>query len=367
MESNKKSLGQWILLILNCAALCIGGTAGSLLVRFYFIHGGNRKWVNAWLQTAGCPLLILPIWISSRRKQPSAENIHITPKLCLVCVVIGVLTGFDNFLYSWGSAYLPLSTFSLLLAPQLAFNAFFAFILVNQKFSSYSINALILVTMGTVLLALHASGDRPNGVTSAQYWLGFSATGAAAALFGFILPLIELLYKKTTRRITYSLVMEMQFIMSSSATVVCTIGMIVNKDFQAIGKEARSFDVGELNYYMCLVWNAICWQLSLIGLYGVIFLTSSLLSAIFMASLTPMVEVLAVVILHEKFTGEKGMALAMALWGFTSYLYGEYQNSILQSSNMPEENGQGRESAILKEEESSLELVVEEPKSNKTP
>ncbi|GLJ10937.1 hypothetical protein SUGI_0138420 [Cryptomeria japonica] len=86
-----------------------------------------------------------------------------------------------------------------------------------------------------------------------------------------------------------------------------------------------------------------------------------------MASLTPVVEVLAVVILHEKFTREKGMALAMALWGFTSYLYGEYQNCILQNNNMPEEHRQGCEFVILKEEESSLELVAEEPKSNKTP
>ncbi|GLJ10946.1 hypothetical protein SUGI_0138510 [Cryptomeria japonica] len=366
MESNKKSFGQWILLILNCAALCIGGIAGSLLIRFYFLHGGNRKWLIAWLQTAGCPLLILPIWISSRRKQPS-ESTHVTPKLCLASVVIGILTGFDNFLYSWGIAYLPLSTASLLVAPQLGFNALFAFMLVKQKFSSYSINALILVTMGGVLLALHARGDRPKGVTSGQYWIGFFATGAAAALYGLILPLVELVYKKTTRRITYTLVMEMQFIMSSSATVVCTIGMVVNKDFQAVGREARSFDVGEFNYYMSLVWNAICWQLFLIGVYGVIFLTSSLLSAIFMASLTPVTEMLAVVIFHEKFTGEKGMALAMALWGFTSYLYGEYLNSILQRSNVLEENRQSRESATLKQEESSLELVVEKLKLNKTP
>ncbi|GLJ10938.1 hypothetical protein SUGI_0138430 [Cryptomeria japonica] len=320
MAFNKKSLGQWILMISNCLALSIGGCVGTLLIRFYFLHGGNRIWLCAWLQTAGCPLLFLPIWISSRTTK-SSESTHVTRNLCLASAVIGVLTGLDNFLYSWGLAYLPLSTSSLVIAPQLAFNAFFAFFLVKQKFTPYSINGIILLIMGAVMLAFHANGDRPKGVTKEQYWLGFFAAGLAAALYGFILPLIELVYKKTTVRITYTLVMEMQLIMSFSATVFCTIGMLVNKDFQAIGREASLSDV----------------------------------------------EVLAVILFHEKFTGEKGMALAMALWGFTSYFYGEYKSSIVQTSNMPEEHRQGSESAVTpKGEELSLELVVEEPKSDKT-
>lgn len=368
MESKKKNLGQWILLILNCVTLSIGGVAGNLLIRFYFLHGGNRIWFCAWLQTAACPLLILPILISShmRGQSSESESTHVTPKLSLASVVIGILTGLDNFLYTWGLAYLPLSTASLLVAPQLAFNALFAFILVKQKFTAYSLNAIVLLTMGAVMLAFHADGDRPHGVTSQRYWLGFFAAGAAAALYGFILPLIEFVYRKTTRRITYTLVMEMQFIMSLSATIVCMIGMVVNKDFPAIGREAMESDVGKFNYYMSVVWNAICWQLFFLGVYGVIFLTSSLWSAVLMTSLTPVVEVLAVVIFHEKFTGEKGMSLAMAMWGFTSYFYGEYKKNILQSSNMAEEHRQGCDSATAKEEVLALEMVVELPKSNNT-
>ncbi|GLJ10936.1 hypothetical protein SUGI_0138410 [Cryptomeria japonica] len=365
MPLDKKSLGQWILLISNCLALSIGGCVGTLLIRFYFLHGGNRIWLCAWLQTAGCPLLFLPIWISSRTEKPS-ESTHVTRNLCLASAVIGVLMGLDNFLYAWGLAYLPLSTSSLVIAPQLAFNAFFAFFLVKQKFTPYSINSIILLTMAAAMLAFHSNGDRPKGVTKEQYWLGFFAAALAAALYGLILPLLELVYKKTTVRITYTLVMEMQLVMSFSATVFCTIGMLVNKDFQALGKEASLSDVGEFKYYMSLVWNAISWQLFLIGVYGVIFLTSSLWSAVLMSSLTPVIEVLAVILFHEKFTGEKGMALAMALWGFTSYFYGEYKTSIVQTSNMPEEYRQGSESVTPKGEELALELVVEEPKSDKT-
>lgn len=363
MESNKRGLGQWILLVLNCVALSIGGAAGTMLIRFYFLHGGNRIWFTAWLQTAACPLLILPIWISSRTKQPS-ESTHVSPKLFLASVAIGILTGLDNFLYSWGLAYLPLSTSSLVIAPQLAFNALFAFFLVKQKFTVYSVNAIILLTMGSVMLAFHADGDRPQGVTSREYWLGFFAAGAAAALYGFILPLIELVYKKTTRKITYTLVMEMQLLMSLSASVVCTVGMVVNKDFPAVWREAMESDVGKFNYYMSVVWNAVSWQLFFIGVYGVIFLTSSLWSAVLMASLTPGTEVLAVVIFNEKFTGEKGMSLAMSLWGFTSYFFGEYKKGLLQNINTPMEHRQISQSATVKDEAPTLELVVEEPRSN---
>ncbi|GLJ10934.1 hypothetical protein SUGI_0138350 [Cryptomeria japonica] len=361
MESNKKSLRQWLLLVFNCGALCIGTTAGPLLLRFYFLHGGSRIWFSAWLETGGWPLLIIPIWLSSRNKQ-SSEGTHVTPRLCLASIVLGILTGLDDFFYAWGVSYLPVSTSSLLIASQLGFNAVFAYFLVKQKFTAYSINAVVLLTLGSGMLALHTSSDRPEGVTKGQYWLGFAVTIVAAVLYGFILPLIEFVYKKTTVRITYTLVMEMQLIMSFSATAFCTVGMIVNKDFPAIGREARASDVGEFIYYMMLVWNAICWQLFFIGVFGVIFVSTSLLSGVLIAVFIPVTEVLAVIFYHEKFSGEKGMALGLSLWGFASYLYGEYKESKSQTSKIPEEHP-----ATPQEEEEMTELVVEEAKANKTP
>jgi len=43
-----------------------------------------------------------------------------------------------------------------------------------------------------------------------------------------------------------------------------------------------------------------------------------------MAVTIPLTGVLGMVLFHEKFSAEKGMALVLALWGFTSYLYEEY-------------------------------------------
>ena len=216
----------------------------------------------------------------------------------------------------------------MLIASQLGFNAVFALLLVGQKFSPFSINSVILLTASSVLLAFHTSGDRPEGVTNKQYVLGFVLTLGAAAFYGFIIPLIELPYRATKCAITHTIVMEMQFVMSIVATLFCTVGMLVNGDFQALHREAEGFDLGKLDYAMAIVWAGVLWQIFFIGVFGVTSLANSLLSGVIIVVTIPMTEVLAVVLFHEKFSAEKGMALVLALWGFASYLYGEYYSHL---------------------------------------
>ncbi|RVW55992.1 Purine permease 1 [Vitis vinifera] len=110
------------------------------------------------------------------------------PPLFVASAVIGVLTGFDDYLYAYGVAKLPVSTSALIIASQLAFTAAFAFLLVKQKFTSYSVNAIFLLSIGAGVLALHTSSDRPANESNKEYYLGFVMTLAAAALYGFILP-----------------------------------------------------------------------------------------------------------------------------------------------------------------------------------
>ena len=93
-----------------------------------------------------------------------------------------------------------------------------------------------------------------------------------------------------------------------------------------IPREARAFELGETKYYVVLVWSAIIWQCFFMGAVGVIFCASSLLSGIVIAVLLPVTEVLAVVFYREKFQAEKGVALALSLWGFVSYFYGEIKD-----------------------------------------
>lgn len=100
------------------------------------------------------------------------------------------------------------------------------------KFTSYSVNSVFLLTIGAVVLALRSGGDRPEGEPKKVYILGFIMTLTAAALTGLIFPLVELIYKKAQQTITYTFVLEFQTVYCFVATVLATIGMIINKDFQ---------------------------------------------------------------------------------------------------------------------------------------
>ncbi|KAE8669478.1 Purine permease 2 [Hibiscus syriacus] len=317
------------LLVINCIILSIGNCGGPLIARLYFIHGGNRVWFSSWLQSVGCPIILLLIACAymyrSRTSESTSENklFYMKPPLFIASAFIGILTGLDNYFYAYGLSRLPVSTSSLIIASELAFTAGFAFLLVKQKFSAYSINAVFLLTIGAGVLALHSSSDRPENESNREYVLGFLITIAASALYGFILPLVELTYKKANQEISYALVMEIQMVMCLFATGFCTVGMLVNNDFKVIGREAREFELGETKYYVVAISGAIIWQCFFLGGIGVIFCGSSLLSGIVIAVGLPVTEIVAVFLYDEKFEAEKGVALALSLWGFLSYFYGD--------------------------------------------
>lgn len=157
-----------------------------------------------------------------------------TGRAAAACVALGVVSGLDAYMYAYGSASLPLSTSSLLISTQLAFTAAFAFLMVKQRFTPYSINAVVLLVMGPVVLGLQASGDRPAMESRRRYYLGFFVMIGAAALYGLLMPLIELTRLRMKRKVTYVLVLEMQVVMAASCSAFCVVAMLINKDFQAI-------------------------------------------------------------------------------------------------------------------------------------
>ncbi|KAH8508689.1 hypothetical protein H0E87_010722 [Populus deltoides] len=338
-ETQGKTTMKKVLLIFNCLILSIGNCGGPLIMRLYFIHGGKRIWLSAWLETGGWPIILIPLAITyfhRRATDPTTKLFYMKPPLFIAAAIIGVLTGLDDYLYAYGVARLPVSTSSLIIATQLAFTAGFAFLLVKQKFTSYSINAVVLLTVGAGVLAMHTGSDKPAHESSREYILGFIMTLVAAALYGLILPLVELTYKKSRQEMNYTLVMEIQMVMCLLATVFCTVGMLINKDFQAIPREARNFELGQVKYYVVLVWSAIIWQCFFLGSIGVIFCASSLLSGIIITVLLPATEILAVIFFQEKFQVEKGVALGLSLWGFVSYFYGEMKENKKKKLAAPE-------------------------------
>ncbi|KAJ6953053.1 hypothetical protein NC652_004899 [Populus alba x Populus x berolinensis] len=270
-HQNKKRTKAF-LVFLNCMLMAVGQVAGPLLVRIYYLHGGKSNWLGAWLLTAGFPILIIPIAISYMRARARAQagRLLVTPWLFSASVILGLLLGLDSYLYSFGMSYLPVSVSSILGSSQLAFTAIFAYIVVKHKFTHYSINAVVLMTFGSVILGFHMNGDRPRGESKGKYILGFFMTIGGAALHGFLMPALEFTYLKAGKAITLTLSCKLYPKRQQSLVLVKQRGLV-----------------------------------------------SSLL--------VPVQQAFAVIILKEVFNAEKGMGPAMCLWGFASYLYGEYQ------------------------------------------
>ncbi|KMT19739.1 hypothetical protein BVRB_1g007940 [Beta vulgaris subsp. vulgaris] len=316
-----------LLLILNCFMLAIGISAGPLIMRLYYIHGGKSIWLSSWLETGGWPVMILPLLVAyfrRRRTDPEAKLFYIKANTFCYAAIVGLVAGSADYCYAYGVKHIPVSTSSLILATQLAFTAVFAFILVRQKFTAFSVNAVALLTFGAIVLALHAGNDRPAGESKAQYFVGFFFTLASSALFALMLPMIELTYRRVKHTaVNYSLVMEIQLVLSFSATALCTVGMLASGDYKGYAREVQEYKLGNAMYFVVLIISAIVWQFFYLGAAGVIYYGSSLLSGIIIAVALPITEIAAIFFYHEKFQVEKGVSLVLSLWGFFSYFYGE--------------------------------------------
>ncbi|XP_021864158.2 purine permease 3 [Spinacia oleracea] len=341
------------LLILNCVMLGIGISGGPLVMRLYYIHGGKSIWLSSWLETGGWPLMIIPLLVAYFRRlrrrrggadpTQAAKLIFINTNTFFFAAIVGLVAGAADYCYAYGVKHIPVSTSSLILATQLAFTAVFAFILVNQKFTPYSINSIALLTFAAIILAVHSNSDKPAGESNGQYYLGFFLTLASSALFALMLPMIELTYKRVKQSvvvINYSLVMEIQLVLSFSATVMCTVGMLASGDYKEYAREMQDYKLGKAMYFVVLICSAIVWQFFYLGAAGVIFYGSSLLSGVIISVALPITEIAAVFFYHETFQVDKGVSLLLSLWGFISYFYGEAKEIKKQKKRQQRNNTQ---------------------------
>ncbi|KAK4723261.1 hypothetical protein R3W88_026040 [Solanum pinnatisectum] len=309
---------------INYMLLFIGSISSSLLSKFYFNHKGDSRWVSTWVQSAGFPLLLLPICLpfyvfKSTHRKPFT---NLTPKMLLLSIVIGFFLGLNNLLFSWGNSYLPVSTNSLVLSSQLVFTLITSFIIVKQKITYTNLNCVILLTISSVMLALGSSHDKPKDLTKTKYFIGFFSTIGAGLLFALYLPLMEKIYKEVS---CYSMVMEMQIVMELAATVLATLGMIIDDGFSEMKKEGKNvFDLGEKAYWLTVMFNMVTWQFCFMGTAGMVFLTCSLTGGVCMTALIAVNVLGGVIVFGDNFGGIKVVSTLLCIWGFSSYLYGMY-------------------------------------------
>ncbi|KAL5772028.1 hypothetical protein ACOSQ2_011952 [Xanthoceras sorbifolium] len=307
-----------VLVVVNlCAAVILG--------RLYYVKGGKSKWLLTLLQFVGFPVLLLYYCIP---KNPTRNDHHTEARSSLIVAAVYVSLGLIGvafaFLISVGMQYLPVSTVTLISASQLAFNAFFSFILNSQKFTPLIINSLVLLTISPILLIFNNDSAKPAGVSKVENLIGFICTVAGAAAGGLMLALTQLAFRKVLKRGTFKENMDLviwQSIVASSATLV---GLFASGEWKGLTKEMEEYALGKVSYIMTITWIAITSQVFLVGTIGLIFEVSSLFCNAISVLNLPIVPVLAVIVFHDKMDGLKVISMVLAIWGIVSYVYQQY-------------------------------------------
>ncbi|KAG9159061.1 hypothetical protein Leryth_020978 [Lithospermum erythrorhizon] len=322
-----KNYTKWLRVSLYIVFILAGQSSATLLGKLYYDKGGNSKWMATFVQSAGFPILVPLMFFFQKPKKTSAVNSSLA-NLFLLYLFFGIILTGDNLMYSYGLLYLPVSTYSLLCATQLAFNALFSFFLNSQKFTALISNSLVLLTISASLLAVHSESDGTTEISKGKYAIGFLCTIGASATYSLYLSLLEVSFKKVIKMESFRVVLDMQIYPSFVATCGCVVALFASKEWENLGAEMEEYKLGGVSYIMTLVWIAISWQIASVGLLGLIFEVSSLFTNVIGTLGLPIVPVLSVIFFNDKMDGIKVIALLLAIWGFLSYVYQHYLDDI---------------------------------------
>ncbi|OAY80956.1 putative purine permease 11 [Ananas comosus] len=244
----------WLLVVVNIFFLLAGQTVATLLGRFYYNQGGNSKWMATFVQTAGFPFLFIPLLLFPSPKS-SSTIIPTTQlplaKLSLIYFLLGLIIAADNLMYSYGLLYLPVSTYSLICASQLAFNAIFSYYLNAQKFTPSILNSVVLLTFSAALLGVNDDSGGSTDIPKGKYALGFVLTLGASATYSLILSLMQLTFEKIYTALV--------------ATCASVVGLFASGEWRSLKGEMEAYKTGTVSYVMTLVWTAVSWQVASVG------------------------------------------------------------------------------------------------------
>ncbi|PUZ50463.1 hypothetical protein GQ55_6G060200 [Panicum hallii var. hallii] len=320
----------WALVAVDMLMLLAGGTVATLLSRLYYNSGGNSKWMATLTQSGGAPLLVIPLLLTPPTPSEEERRRPAPSKLAAVYLGIGVLIGIDNLMYAYALQYLPVSTFSLVAATQLAFNAVTSRLINAQRFTPLIANSVVVLTFAAALLGVGASSDGTSSGGGApapprgRYAAGFVLTLAASAVFALILSLYELAFERVVRARTPRWVLRTQMHTNLVASAVAVAGLLASGEWRTVPGEMAAFRDGPARYVLTLAGAAVSWQAALAGQVRLVARVSSLFANATGAVQLPLVPVFAVVLFGDRMTGVKAVAMLMAVWGFLSYVYQHY-------------------------------------------
>ncbi|XVF73572.1 hypothetical protein PTKIN_Ptkin12aG0212700 [Pterospermum kingtungense] len=316
----------WLMVAMNIFFIIAGQATSVLLGRFYYDQGGNSKWMATLVQNAGFPILCVPLFLLRPYEEPNSSS-SASPSIkaiALLYFVLGLLVAVDNLMYSVGLLYLSASTYSLICATQLAFNAVFSYFLNSQKFTPLILNSVLILSLSAVLIAISDDSEGPSGVSNGKFLLSFLCALGASALYSLLLSLLQLSFQKVLKKETFSVVLEMQFYISAVACCVSTLGLFASGEWKSLHHEMKEFSNGTVSYVLTLLCTAITWQMSSVGVVGLVFVLSSLFSNVIDTLSLAFTPLAALVVFQDNMNGMKVIAMLLGFCGFACYIYQNY-------------------------------------------
>ncbi|CDP06322.1 unnamed protein product [Coffea canephora] len=272
---------RWLLMALFALLVLFGQSAATLLGRLYYVKGGNSKWLSAFLQVAGFPILLPFLYNTKNRKNNSTEQTK------------------------------PPSPI----------------------FTPFIVNSLVLLTTSSALLVLQNDDSSGSSKSSkGKYIIGFICTLLAAALCSLILSLTQFAINKILKRQRVKELFDFLIYESLVASCILLIGLFASGEWKTLTAEMNKFALGKTSYTMTLMWIAVCWQIFSIGIVGLILKVSSLFANVISTLGLPIVPILAVFMFKDKMSGVKAVAMLLAIWGFISYIYQHYLDDLESKS-----------------------------------
>ncbi|XP_062186030.1 probable purine permease 11 [Phragmites australis] len=323
-SSEVKNWRWWFMVSADVLFLIVGQTSATLLERYYFSQGGSSKWISTFVKTAGFPILFFGLFFFPSKSSSTQNSDTPIAKIALIYIVLGLIIAADDMMYSNGLLYLPVSTYSLICASQLAFNVVFSYVLNSQKLTGLVLNSVVLLTLSALLLGVNEESYGSAGVSRGKYILGFLLTLGASGTYSLILSLMQLTFENVVKKHSCSAVLNMQIYTALVATFASLCGLFASGEWKSLKGEMDRFKSGQFSYLMTLVWTSVSWQVASVGMVGLIFEVSSLFSNVISTFALPIAPLFGVMIFHDKMNGVKIIAMLISLWGFVSYVYQHY-------------------------------------------
>ncbi|ESQ34818.1 hypothetical protein EUTSA_v10007873mg [Eutrema salsugineum] len=342
--NSSRKPNHWPTIILSIIFVIVGQSIAKLLENFYYdqIHRSDYDekrqndgvWTQSLLQTVGFPLLLLPFIIltTKNHNQPpiNSDRFHYK-SLAVIYICIGIIMSVQGRLSALGKLEIPFSVFTLIYTAQLIFTPIFARLINKVKFNRWIVISLILAVVTGALTNSTSFGGEPDEAEE-NYATGSWAALFAGVCFSLLLCNIQNVFdnyifkrtESTTRKPSFASVFEVLIFSSLVATIISAVGLLIAGEHDDLKREMNGFSKGKGSYVMAMVGQAVSWQIYWVGVVGLVFSVSSVLSNVISVITWPIVSVLVVIFFNfmdDEFDVFKGVALITAALSAAAYFY----------------------------------------------